>query len=125
MASLLALSAGCMEFLPAGDPPEGDIVKNEPAVPAPESPRARENRLVTELIVCALSHCPGSAWSLRCDPECLALGERLMKAAAETAGIRRGPEGTPGCFTLQGRMEKERDSWSLISPAGARIWQGR
>jgi len=125
MGLWLLCGAGCMDLLPAGEPPAGDIVSNDPDPAAQETPRARENRLVTSLIGCALSRCPGAAWSLQCDPKCQAQGEQLMQEVAETAGIRRVPAGTPGCYTLRGRMEEGASVWSLLSPAGTCIWQER
>ena len=83
-AALLFAATGC-EILPSGTPPPGNIADNTP--PPDDTPVARHNRLVTQLIAYALqtglrSLDPGS------DPELQA----LARDAAAVAGFEIAAE---------------------------------
>ena len=52
-AALLLAAAGC-DTLPGGTPPPGNLTDNTP--PPDDTPVARHNRLVTQLIAFALQH---------------------------------------------------------------------
>lgn len=79
-AAALLAAAGC-ETLPSGTPPPGNITDNTP--PPDDTPVARHNRLVTQLIAFALQN-GLSALDPGKDPELSA----VARDAAAVAGFR-------------------------------------
>ena len=126
LAALLAAAAGCMTFLPPGDPPAEGITDNRNAEEL--SPDARRSRLATRLAAAALAAEPRwQALVLECSEEVLPLAEAAAREAAAVAAfaVKRGAPSAsdPGCARLLGSRRGNDWEFTLLSPSGALLWR--
>ena len=126
-AALLAGSAaGCMAFLPPGDPPPGGITGNGEAREL--SPAEERSRLATRIAASALPASP--RWKtlvLECDEALYPFAEAAAREAAGVAAfaVKRGMPGAPeaGCARLLGVRRGAEREFTLLSPEGALLWR--
>ena len=107
-AAAALVGAGCADlFLPAGTPPDGAIVDNEPAA-GEYTPRAAENYLVTSLSGFLLRESPGTPLALQSDAATRDTAERVLLALGPLCAVSIVPDSP-----LILRSDAEENCWNF------------
>lgn len=106
---LLLISAGCC-WLPAGDPPPGNIVHNPGGIKEifqAENPNDASELFISALTMALLEHCPGAKIKIDSDEDSAFAARRVFISSAVISGNRESAAAEP---------------WVLNSTVRDRIW---
>ena len=123
-AALLAaaLTGGCCWFLPAGDPPEGNILENPPrGQGAVRNTSEAADYFIASLTMALLEHCPGEPVGILSDPEAFPLALKVLRESGRISGT---PVGSGSGWTLT--ASREGDHFSMrLEHSGGTVWSDR
>ena len=115
-------AAGCI-WLPAGDPPAGNIVENQYGKSKMLSRVEAVEHFINILTTASLEHCPGGKIFIDADDATAAQSIEAVRKAGELSGITTAssPENN---IRLRSRYDEKKKIWQMeLSRNGKIFWQ--